>query len=275
MNRGVLYVATGPARYLEEAFLSAESVKRETSSELSITLATDQPEHQVTRSGVKAGIFDDVVLASPPADCRIPWCRGQLTRIGHLLQTPYQQTLHLDTDTKVLRPGIASLFERLSHCEVAMAEATVETSYSRFHYQRRIFNTGVILYARSVQTMRWLSKWLEISQKNFQIAHLKSLSIPAALSQIKNEEVLRRLLCMDQISLAEILVPDWNSCDLKVDVLDEVWNYRGPAECSVQLGRPIEILHEPRHSETAHIRELKQLIERLNTSNQETQAGSI
>jgi hypothetical protein len=260
-SRGILYVAVQSARYREEALISAASVKRKTGFRLPITIATDQPESPVIRAGRESGIFDEVVTADRWPACRIPWAHGQLVRIGQLRKTPYEHTLHLDTDTKIVGDRLETIFAEFSDSDIAMAEAEAQSSYSRLHFQRPLFNTGVILYRRSHRTDEWLESWWELSSRNFRLAQQRVLQLPTELSNFSADgEMLRRLLCMDQISLAATMYPGWNRFGLKVATLEPVWNHRGGcAPASEQT----QILHERSGSDEAHAAELEAVLEAM------------
>ena len=94
-DRGIVYVATKNDRYVEEAFLSAESVKQRF-PDLSITLFTDAPRHALCTTDR----FDCVEMIEGVTGLASPWAEGQLNRLRCLPRTPYARTLHLDTDTE-------------------------------------------------------------------------------------------------------------------------------------------------------------------------------
>lgn len=100
---------------LEEAFLSAESIKRLGVS-LHITLITDRMGHPLC----KLGVFDAVnpIVAHTGGESEeigggLDWIRG-------LRATPYDRTLALDPMTRVSNPEIKACFSRLDMRDLAL-----------------------------------------------------------------------------------------------------------------------------------------------------------
>jgi hypothetical protein len=236
---GVLYAASNGGRYIEEAFLSAESVKR-VCPDLAIGLFTDEPTHELC----KLGVFDTVQAVPKSRNFVSSWAGGQLCRIECLIRTPYLFTLHLDTDTRVMTPDLLSLFRQLQSTEVAMVEAMTEDSYSRHHYGARMFNSGVILYKRTSKVLAWLEAWADLSKAHFTLAGRDPLPQLDCLKHVDQESIRRRLLNMDQVSLVQILSPDINKFGLTWEMLDYSWNHRGSKSPSLNTC-PARISHSP------------------------------
>jgi hypothetical protein len=236
---GVLYVASNESRYIEEAFLSAESVKR-IYPELAICLFTDEPTHDLC----KLGVFDTVETVQKSIKFVSSWAGGQLCRIECLIRTPYLFTLHLDTDTRVMTPDLLSLFRKLQSTEVAMVEAMIEDSYSRRNYGARMFNAGMVLYKRTSKVLAWLEAWANISKAHFALAGLDPLPQLDCLKHVDQESTRRRLLNMDQVSLVQILSPDINKLCLTIETLDYSWNHRGSKSHSLNTCH-VKISHSP------------------------------
>jgi hypothetical protein len=239
-DRGVVYVATGDLKYLEEAFLSAESVKRRLPG-MSISIFTDRPTHELCASGV----FDRVEPAPPAYGIVLGWARGQLARIRGLRRTPYRRTVHLDTDTLLTSGELPWLFDRLERIDVAFVEATPDDSVCRDELGRRMFNAGVIAYRSAPRVFAWLDAWDALSERNFRAAARVRLPALPFVEHIADEGTRRLLLCMDQTSLTELLSPEVNQFGLEVETLPNTWNFRGASEVDGQ-GRPIHIQHAPR-----------------------------
>jgi len=104
LSRGVLYVAGFPELHIELAFLSAESVKRRFPT-LPIALITDQPKHPLCGFGC----FDTVIEAEPVLPAR-------------LADTPYDRTLYLEPDTRLLNGDVTTLFDVLDRSDTAMMD---------------------------------------------------------------------------------------------------------------------------------------------------------
>lgn len=221
-GNGVVYVASKLDRYVEEAFLSAESLKRHAPG-IAVTLFTDRPDHPLCATPV----FDSVLELQSVDGFGLAWAEGQLDRIACLARSPYEHTLNLDTDTRIHSPEVATVFRQLQHCDVAMVEARPENSYGARRSGRRMFNAGFILYRRSAAVEDWLAQWQARVRRNLGFALQSPLPEVPELAHVTDEEVRRTLLRMDQIALMEILSPEVNLPGLVLREMDETWNYRG------------------------------------------------
>jgi hypothetical protein len=249
---GIVYVASRRERYVEEAFLSALSAKKFFPN-LPITLFTDMIQNPLCLKG----LFDTVRPINGPTSLRWATLEGKLNRVRCLVQTPYKRTLHLDTDTRVMTDKLPSLFALLDKLDVAMVETTPSDSYSRRQYGKRMFKAGVILYRWNNRTSAWLKHWAAISERNFRLAERTPLGFVATLNHIGDDNVRRRLLCMDQVSLVEILNPETNRFRLEVKKLDDCWNYRRPV-VQAEARDTVKILHAPRNRVQNHTTNLEE-----------------
>ncbi|HEY1719899.1 MAG TPA: putative 2OG-Fe(II) oxygenase [Magnetospirillaceae bacterium] len=236
-SRGIVYVATKLDRYVEEAFLSAESAKQRY-PDLSITLFTDRTENALCAMGC----FDRVETIEGVTGFQSGWAEGQLNRLKALSRTPYDRTLHLDTDTRIFSKSLLGLFDLLDKLDVAMVEDPPDNSYARRKSGRAMFNAGFVLYRKTDQVWAWLADWAARTEQNFHSATEATLPEVACLAHIPEEEVRRALLRMDQTSLMEILSPDRNAFGLKLRILDPAWNYRG-SRLDAYRRKTVEILH--------------------------------
>jgi hypothetical protein len=236
-NRGIVYVATNHDRYIEEAFLSADSVKQR-NPDLPVTLFTDLPDHTLC----KTNRFDAVMPITGVQDIGSRWASGQLNRLRCLTRTPYARTLHLDTDTRVLTEELSSLFALLDEHDVGLVETMPDASYSRQHFGRPMFSAGFVLFRKTDIVWAWLQAWEELSERNFRWAGETPLPYVSILRHIADEEVRRRLLNMDQISLAELLSPEVNLFSLAVKNLDYCWNHSGSRQARNNR-KLVRILH--------------------------------
>jgi len=238
-ERGIIYVATKHPRYVEEAFLSATSVKR-LNPTVSITLFTDHPDHALCAMDC----FDGVEAIASVAGFKSDWAEGQLNRLMCLARSPYAQTLNLDTDTRVLTREIGAVFDLLAECDVAMVEEDPATSYSCEQSSRRMFNAGFILYNRDApRVLEWLNAWDQRVRRNFGLAMQPSRAHVPELAHVQDERVQRQLLQIDQIALMEILSPDRNAFGLRVRELSNAWNYRGDPNHAANPASGLKILH--------------------------------
>lgn len=252
---GVVYVATRHDLFIEEALISADSVKQRW-RQCPITLFTDRPEHRLCG----LGLFDRVEPIEGVTGLVAGWSAGILNRLKCLANSPFDRTLYLDTDTVVLTTELPSLFELAGHFDVGMAETSIDDSFSRQFFGRPIFNSGVVLYRKNPATARWLEQWVADSERNFRLAGSIPLPPTPELAHVPDPRVRRKLLTNDQISLAALLSPVVNRCGLKVITLDYSWNHRGSKLAGRDRG-PIRIRHWPRVSKEAHAENLNAAVE--------------
>lgn len=143
-NRGVVYVATGP-RCLAEAVRSVTSLKRLMPA-LPATLFTDAPE-------VTPGTFDRIV--------RVAGARhGFIDKILPLLDSPYERTLFLDSDTFVCQP-LDDLFRVLDRFDLAVCHDSWRGPDSLGECPDAFadLNTGVLLYRTAPEVIRLIRVW--------------------------------------------------------------------------------------------------------------------
>lgn len=102
-EEGVIYYATGQ-KYVEEAKESAESLKQH--NDLHVTIFTDVKE-------IDSDVFDNIERITPGDH---PF----YDRINYFKKSPYQKTLHLDTDTYITG-DITPIFEMLDRFDIVAA----------------------------------------------------------------------------------------------------------------------------------------------------------
>lgn len=148
MDKGVIYVATGPD-YRALAQASARSL-RAVEPGLAVDLFTDDA------GAVTPGVFDAVHVIADPHP------RSKLDCMAH---TRFERTLFLDADTRVLAP-LGDLFEVLDRFELALAHDVRRTSalIRAGHevatpYAFPQLNSGVVLYRRSQVMLDFLAEW--------------------------------------------------------------------------------------------------------------------
>lgn len=238
-STGVVYVATRKERYVQEAFLSALSAK-DMMSGVPVTLFTDL-ENSVF---VREDCFDKVVPIDTVSQYDRRWSEGQLDRVQCLPDSPYDYTLHLDTDTRVRSPELGTVFSLLDEHDIAMVECSPDNSYSREHYDRPMFNVGFILYRKNDRTDQMLREWARLTREHFDIASKEAPPEPEFLAHVDDPEIRRKLLFMDQTSMVRIFSPEVNLFDLEHRILDESWNYRGK-QGGGQPAQPVKLDHHP------------------------------
>lgn len=244
---GIVYVATQQDRYIEEAFLSAESAKRQTPG-LHITLFTDRPGNALCGMG----LFDAVERIES-GGLEDPRANAQVNRILCLGRTPYERTLYLDTDTRILSPAVPALFAKLDGYDIALVEDALDSSNARTWSGFRMFNCGVILYQKGERFSDVLRQWERRTRRNLALARETPLPAVRELAHIPDGTVRQRLLEIDKMALWGVLPPDAPPAIARVLTLDESWNYRkAPGDKAINILH----LHDRVDTPAAEIREL-------------------
>ena len=114
-SRGVVYVATG-SKFVDEALISVRSVKKQM-PDLSVSLFTDLHEFV---SMPPAGVDSVFLLTEVTQSC--------LDKMYPLVETPYEKTLFLDTDTYMC-DRVDELFEVLEKYDIAAAHPPFRVQY--------------------------------------------------------------------------------------------------------------------------------------------------
>lgn len=152
MERGVIYIAFGK-HFLKELQFSAESVKKH-NPDLHITAFVDKH--------FESEFVDDIKIIK---------AKHLRPKIDFIDQTPYEQTLFLDTDVVVDYP-IEEMFELLDTFDFA---ATHDLARKRLKYSKAIpeygkipyafseLNTGVMVFKKNEKVVNFLQQW----RKNF------------------------------------------------------------------------------------------------------------
>mgnify|MGYP000877985913 CR=1 FL=1 len=238
-NIGMVYVATRRPHYVAEACLSAHSA-RDVIPDLPITLCTDLPDVAFARSPC----FNAVLPLETRRRYRSLWAEGQLDRIRALRNSPYEYTLHLDTDTRVLSPDFAGLFDRLDHVDIGMAICQPDVSKCAQITGLPMFNVGFILFRRSPPVLALLEAWENLTRENFELGNLDVPPKTAVTAHIEDPEVRREVLFMDQTSFVQLLSPAVNRFGVQLEVMDEAWNFRSTGRGRT-FDRPVKISHHP------------------------------
>lgn len=140
LAKSLLYCVSGYNYYLLECVDSIQSA-REYCPDLAVCVVSDLEE----RAGTLKRYADEVILIDPPNGQFVPWGAGLLQKIKALRLSPFEQTLYLDTDTRIITPEVKRIFGKLECVDIAMAEAIPSESPSRRMYGRFMYNTGVII----------------------------------------------------------------------------------------------------------------------------------
>lgn len=145
-GRGVLYIATGAA-HAAAARASAASVR-------------------ATNPGLGVAIFTDQALSGPEFDRVEPVISPHVrSKVDYLAETPFAETLYLDTDTRVLG-DLSELFRLLERFELALAQrAHVPASPAKALWRHAVpasfpqANGGVVLYRASPAALGFMADW--------------------------------------------------------------------------------------------------------------------
>src|SRR5580698_7469726 len=152
-DRGILYAASRGLRFLGEAIVSAESVRR-VMPDVSITLVTDiEP-----LFGLPVAPFDRVIALSPETfGIDHPWAQGLLFKVRAIGRSPYARTIFLDTDTRVFA-DLSPLFDLLGERAFAAVPCTPETS-AACRFYGPMFNSGVLAFRDDEKVRDLVARW--------------------------------------------------------------------------------------------------------------------
>ncbi len=184
---GFLYVATGD-RFIAEAAESAISLRRWMPDSPIILHADRQP---------PAGApFDRVIALENPQHFFID-------KIKPLLETPFERTVFLDTDTRVCAE-VSDLFTVLDRFDIAVSHAPLR--HDRPFATPNCFvelNTGVIAYRRCEAVARLIHRWMEIYEE--EVARCGKVSDQAAFRQAAYESDARLYVLPSEYNLRTVM----------------------------------------------------------------------
>lgn len=148
LSRGVVYIAFGD-RCLREADHSANSLA---------LYCPELPRLLITDSKVAQSCFDEV------------WVRPMRhirAKIDYLAETPFQDTLYMDSDTEV-RSNLREMFQILDRFDIALTHdfarrrnylALNIPEYESIPYAFPEMNGGLMLYRNNERVQRFLALW--------------------------------------------------------------------------------------------------------------------
>jgi len=147
-NKGVVYVANSK-EYLREAEASARQLKR-TNPSINFSVLTNR----------STNFEFDKVIPIPSEN------RGFEDKIRYLTESPYDQTLFLDSDTYVI-DDISNLFELLGSYQIGFC---IERGYKEHQYNQLPncypeYNTGVLLFQNDKKFDQFSEIWLDEYKK--------------------------------------------------------------------------------------------------------------
>ncbi len=166
MSVGIIYANSGHEdhKYVLEAVRSAQSFKAYI-PEARIVLYTDV-------RGFTHDIFNDVIYSEfvvpPQLQDRKSHKNGQmLVKHKAMVDTPFERTLVLGSDTFAIKPDVAEMFPLLDHFDIAAAHAPYRINCMRgtipdVPKAYPEFNCDVILYRRTEAVLSVLRKWRQM-----------------------------------------------------------------------------------------------------------------
>ena len=152
-TRGVMYVAVGE-NYIRSAARSARSVRKHNPG-LQVHLFANWQECGFDFSRSLEPFTSVESIDSP----------HYRSKVDYSVRTPFDRTLYLDTDTRVL-DDITPLFDLLDRFDIALAHAPNRIT-RLMNWQVPVpvsfpqFNCGVFVYRRSERVWKFLQEWIE------------------------------------------------------------------------------------------------------------------
>ncbi len=146
-SKGVVYVATGH-KFVDEAMISARSVRKHM-PDLKIALFTDVEEFV---QDPPEPVDQVLLMRDVKKSC--------LDKMHPLIDTPFERTLFLDTDTYVC-DRLDELFDILDTYDIAAAHPPFRIQY-KVEGIPECFpepNTGVIVFKRSPEALEVIKEW--------------------------------------------------------------------------------------------------------------------
>ena len=190
---GVIYIATG-ALHTGAARRSAASL-RQTNPGLPVALFTDQPD-----PGPEFDVVEDV----PD-----PHARSKIDCLG---RAPFERTLYLDTDTRIVG-DLSGVFRLLERFDLAAAQRPRQPRRIARGRQWRHdvppqfpeYNAGVLLYRRTPAVLdffrHWKAAWLELGRGGDQITFRELLwASDLRLATLPREYNTRRYHLIDRLT---------------------------------------------------------------------------
>jgi hypothetical protein len=236
---GVFYVATEQPRFVEQAVHSLESLRRFLPG-VPVALFTDIPD---ARAGLDA-LFDAVHVLPVGEGVGTSWGSGLLGKVRAFTRSPYDVSLYLDSDTRVLRPRIAELFDALESCEIALAACEPGESRNQRNSGRPMYNTGVVAFRRTEGVQRLLAAWLDLQEAHARAIQERRMNRFEYVRHLQGVDKLYQLVA-DQTALARYLAPDVNTFGVRCRTLDRIWNWR-PDEIDPAFADEVVIHHAER-----------------------------
>ncbi len=154
LTKGIIYTAGGKQRYIDEAIYSAKSVKKHNKS-IGTTLFT-------SFKHVNSRYFDNIIYQEPIK-------HPQKYKIENMLNSPYEHTLYLDSDTKIVA-NIEELFDFLLIYDLGVTNR-VKCEWNEHpvfidYIDERCYNGGFLLFNNSEKVKTFIKAWSEKMNRN-------------------------------------------------------------------------------------------------------------
>jgi len=190
MSRGVIYLGIGES-HCEEAIISAHSLKQ-VMPDLPVVLTTDRQ--------VKDSCFDEVNLIDVKSYDRS-------FNIKLMRDSPFEQTLSLDTDTYVCG-DLSEAFELLQRFDMAATLSQNATPIFRKEGAPSSFpqlNGGVLFYRDSDTMKKFFTRWLTYYEQDCGLGPKKLYPSAGAKREfVHNQPSLRQAVYESDIRLATL-----------------------------------------------------------------------
>jgi hypothetical protein len=211
-EQGYLYIAGGNQTYMQEAVISAQSLRR-VDPNAHITLITDKE--------AQSDIFNQIVIRSRGDFSS--WKSGLAYKVEHMyVDSPYEKTLFLDSDTYFYE-NCEAIFDLLDHYDIGVAGALVDQGILEVNGKVLTvytpYNTGVIAYRKNACNEQLFKEW------------------KAAYAHKLEAVKLGTTRGNDQASFMEALL----RVESRVYVFSNLWNARIP-KCIALKGN-VKIVH--------------------------------
>ncbi len=172
MKQGIIYSCAGRTSFLREAIESANSVRKHL-PDINICLFHNYEDDTI--ANYKTEIFTDIRKIEMPGinDIRFKGNMSHfLAKLYAILETPYEHTLFLDTDTEI-KKSISSLFSLLKKFDIAIAPGPMTQPpvddndiIGELPKEFPELNTGVILYRMNHKMKNFLTNWKNVFLNN-------------------------------------------------------------------------------------------------------------
>jgi len=149
-NCGIIYFASGKD-HIKGANVSAKSVRSKLTG-IPIAIFTDGNGKEF----LDENLFDKIITSTSGSGHKVE-------RIESLVNSPFEKTLFLDTDTEMLEP-VDELFKLLDNFDLAVAHAPKRLGKLQASIGLECFpecNTGVLLFKKNEKTSDFFFSWIK------------------------------------------------------------------------------------------------------------------